>query len=154
MVDTLNTCEDVYLLNPDGVWNPHSDVYARNEESMLDWEGNRVCEKDRQQILLSEVEEDKHLSASLQISSLETKTIDDVFMSRDEIDDKEAGWIGLPAGINQVSSVLGSISNVLEPSSLCSKLVERVERGGDFNVPLEQHFPAKRNFLKMKRLHR
>ena len=35
----LEEPEDVYVLTPT-TWNPHSDAYVINEESMLDWEGN------------------------------------------------------------------------------------------------------------------
>ena len=35
----LESPEEVYVLTPLR-WNPHSDAYAFNEESMLDWEGN------------------------------------------------------------------------------------------------------------------
>jgi hypothetical protein len=39
--------DDVFLLTPDAEnWNPHSDAYARNEENMVDWEGNMVEPKD------------------------------------------------------------------------------------------------------------
>jgi hypothetical protein len=30
---------EVLMLTPDGTRNHHSDVYARNEENMLDWVG-------------------------------------------------------------------------------------------------------------------
>ena len=36
---------DVYLLTPTK-WNPHSDAYAANEESIVDWEGNIKQRKD------------------------------------------------------------------------------------------------------------
>ena len=45
----LEECEDVYLLTPDGHWNPHQDAHARNEESMVDWEGNVIEKKNRVQ---------------------------------------------------------------------------------------------------------
>jgi hypothetical protein len=32
----LEACDDVYLLTPNGNWNPHSDAYSRNEENMLE----------------------------------------------------------------------------------------------------------------------
>ena len=35
----LEESEDVYVLTPT-TWNPHSDAYVIDEESMLDWEGN------------------------------------------------------------------------------------------------------------------
>ncbi len=40
--DELDACDDVYLLTPNGIWNPHSDSYSKNEEMMTDWEGNMV----------------------------------------------------------------------------------------------------------------
>ena len=40
----LEEPEDVYVLTPT-TWNPHSDVYVINEESMLDLEGNMEHEK-------------------------------------------------------------------------------------------------------------
>jgi hypothetical protein len=35
----MKETEDIYLLTPSR-WNPHDDLYATNEENMLDWEGN------------------------------------------------------------------------------------------------------------------
>jgi hypothetical protein len=61
--DQLDACDDVYILTNNGVWNPHSDAYSRNEENMLDWEGNMVEKKYRKQILSSE--EDFTLVVSL-----------------------------------------------------------------------------------------
>ena len=37
---------DVYVLTP-GRWNPHTDAYARNEDNIVDWEGNVKEVKDR-----------------------------------------------------------------------------------------------------------
>ena len=31
---------DAYMLSSPATWNPHTDVYANNKGSMLDWEGN------------------------------------------------------------------------------------------------------------------
>ena len=36
--DDLLNPNEVYILSP-ATWNPHSDAYSANEESMLDWEG-------------------------------------------------------------------------------------------------------------------
>ena len=30
----VQNCDDVYLLTPEHNWNPHIDVYAKNEENM------------------------------------------------------------------------------------------------------------------------
>ena len=54
----LEECR-VLLMTPEGSsWNPHSDVYTRNEESMLDWNGQMIEPKDRVRILLSDI---KHM---------------------------------------------------------------------------------------------
>ena len=37
-IDDLTEPEEVYILTPT-TWNPHTDAYANNEESILDWEG-------------------------------------------------------------------------------------------------------------------
>ena len=36
-IQGLEEPDDVYVLTPT-IWNPHSDAYVINEESMLDWE--------------------------------------------------------------------------------------------------------------------
>jgi hypothetical protein len=48
--DELDACNHVYLLTPNGVWNPHSDSYSKNEEMMTDWEGNMVEKQHRKTI--------------------------------------------------------------------------------------------------------
>ena len=68
--DLLNPNE-VYILSP-ATWNPHSDAYATNEESMLDWEGNIQPKKDRQhRIVLDNVEDDIGMVVSLHMTPLE-----------------------------------------------------------------------------------
>ena len=39
--ETLHEGNDVYILAPE-TWHPHSNAYAHNKESMVDWEGN-IC---------------------------------------------------------------------------------------------------------------
>ena len=57
MHDDLLNPNEVYILSP-ATWNPHSDAYSVNEESMLDWEGNMQPKKDRQhRIVLDDVED-------------------------------------------------------------------------------------------------
>jgi hypothetical protein len=72
----LEACDDVYLLTPNGPWNPHSDSYSKNEENMLDWEGNLVEKHHRKQILLSEVEEDTAMASAASISAAESRNVD------------------------------------------------------------------------------
>ena len=38
-VDTLQAGNNVYIMTPT-TWNPHTNIHATNEGSMLDWEGN------------------------------------------------------------------------------------------------------------------
>ena len=69
---------DVYMLTPSR-WNPHSDVYARNEESMLDWEGNMKELKDREvRFVLHEIPDDEEMVSALHILAEEGATIDAV----------------------------------------------------------------------------
>ena len=47
--------DDVYVLTPT-IWNPHSDTYVINEESMLDWEGQMRNERDHEKrVVLEEI---------------------------------------------------------------------------------------------------
>ena len=42
---------DVYLLTP-GICNLYCDDYATNEDNMIDWEGNMIDKRDRNQIII------------------------------------------------------------------------------------------------------
>ena len=55
--------------------DPHDSAYAHNEAHMLDWQGEMVQSKDRQTILLSEVEEDTEISAACYIGHVESKAV-------------------------------------------------------------------------------
>ena len=68
-------CDEVYMLTPSR-WDPHQDSYAANESSMLDWEGNIIDPNERQQILLSSIQEDVTMAASVSIGSIEVRAID------------------------------------------------------------------------------
>ena len=58
---------DYILLTPDGPdWNPHTDVYARNEEQFLDWQGEIIQPKERRKILIEDSDE-----ADVFLSSME-----------------------------------------------------------------------------------
>jgi hypothetical protein len=75
-VNDLIDPEEVYILTPT-TWNPHLDVYARNEESMLDWEGNLKPKIERElKIVLDDIPEDDLEMASLTVSSAESAQID------------------------------------------------------------------------------
>jgi hypothetical protein len=84
----MKETEDIYLLTPSR-WNPHDDLYATNEENMLDWEGNMVTKKDRVQVILSEVAKDTALAASVKISSVENCAIDKVLQRSQSTSEEE-----------------------------------------------------------------
>jgi hypothetical protein len=75
-VNDLIDPEEVHLLTP-ATWNPHLDVYAMNEESMLDWEGNIIPKQEREyKVVLDDIPEDDVEMASLVVSSAESAQID------------------------------------------------------------------------------
>ena len=83
--ETLECCDDVYLLTPTR-WNPHDEGYAANEENMLDWQGNLVAQKKRQRITLSDIPENDNMLAAVQIGQVETKVVEDL-LKADTADD-------------------------------------------------------------------
>ena len=110
--DNLHNPNEVYILSP-ATWNPHSDAYSTNEESMLDWEGNMQPKKDCQhQIVLDDVEDDVNMVASLLITPLEQEAIDACLVEDDEHYDGMR-ILTIPRSADNVSSTLGSISNTL-----------------------------------------
>ena len=105
MHDDLLNPNEVYILSP-ATWNPHSDAYSANEESMLDWEGNMQPKKDRQhRIVIDDVEDNVTMVASLSITPLEQEAIDTHLIEDDERSTTRSG--------DCVSNTLGSISNTL-----------------------------------------
>ena len=63
-------------------WDPHTDVYSRNEINMIDNEGNMIEEKHRTRILLAEVPVDASLNNECLISELEATSTDNSFEDR------------------------------------------------------------------------
>ena len=82
--DLICDNNEVILLSPDGIWNPHTDVFARNEENMLDYEGNITEPSQRPRILLETVTEDAELVASMCVSAVEAQAIDSLLPREDE----------------------------------------------------------------------
>ncbi|GAF79741.1 unnamed protein product, partial [marine sediment metagenome] len=105
----------------------HSDVYARNEENMLDWNGNMVEPKDRVRVLLSDIEEDTAMVASATVSMVETQAIDRIASEAGFLGEAlgRAEWDTMPDNMNEVSSIMASVSPLLDPSELAYALSER-----------------------------
>ena len=82
-IQDLQGEQDVYILTL-VTWNPHSDTYTSNEDSMLDWEGNMKERKDwHHNMVLEELEDDNAMVASLQASEEEHKVIDETSVEND-----------------------------------------------------------------------
>ena len=64
---------DIFLMTPEGTWNPHTDAYVQNEANMLDYECNLINNKDSVKIILEEVVLDESLTASIMIFEVETQ---------------------------------------------------------------------------------
>ena len=121
--DLLNPTE-VYILSP-ATWNPHSNAYSTNEESMLDWEGNMQQKRDCQhRIILDDVEDDLNMVASLQITQLEQEVIDAHLVEDDEHYEGMT-MMTIPRAADNISSTLGSISNTLVDHDLSWYMCER-----------------------------
>lgn len=120
-------CDDmtVVLVTPPGAWNPNTDVFARNEENMLDWEGKIIPKANRQRILLGDIDEDEAMIAALQISTEESITIDANF------EFKYAFGLdtGATAHIAQDDLHLCNINPALVSSCFATALAERAHLG-------------------------
>ena len=108
--------DEVYMLTPNGEsWNPHTDAYARNEENMLDWEGNMVEERYRLRIILSDAPEDKEMASAAAIISVETEAIDRNLQER-----YEAFWPDIAPEQNGIE-----VSSIYDQQTMCSKMEEQ-----------------------------
>ena len=130
----LNECNNVQLMTPDGSrWNPHSDVYARNEENMLDWEGQLVEKKDRVRILIEDIDVgsmDGNCN-DMSISAVEVSLVDRNFDSCPVIGDRLGSNEEelVPACISEVSAVLCEVSPTLDPLNFADALIENATLG-------------------------
>ena len=71
----LEEPEDVYILTPT-IWNPHSDAYVINKESMLDWVGNMKHEKDQEKrVVLEDIPSDDTMISSLALCEKEQMVV-------------------------------------------------------------------------------
>ena len=74
----LEEPDDVYVLTPT-TWNPHSDAYVINEESMLDWEDHVKNARDHEKrVGLEEIPSDETMISSLALCEKEEKIISSI----------------------------------------------------------------------------
>ena len=161
---TMAACENVYLLTPTR-WNPHCDSYARNEEAMLDWQGNIVAERDRaKRIMLEEVESDEAMAASLRVSDDENAAVDslleDLYPNAEQVIPM---FEPTPLDADQISCVMADISPMYCDMMLLQKLEERASLGrfqmsigstdvgysGDDNLCIESDYDDYNNLLNI-----
>lgn len=123
-VEDDNELSDTLLITPDSPdWNPHSDVFARNEESFLDWRGDIVQPRHRNTILLDDSDAQAFISSltastSSEFSHEENNMIDRIIM--------EALVMGAESTTPfNISSTLADVSSTLDPSTFASDLFER-----------------------------
>ena len=125
----LSKPPDVYMLTPT-TWNPHSDSYAINEESILDWEGNI---KDRRhwehRVVLDDIPENDAMVSSLQLHANEEAAIDDTLNALDDEEDVQPAYNHIPSEADDITRALGSISVVLDPVMMCVRMLKRAAIG-------------------------
>ena len=108
-------------------WSPNSDVYARNEENMMDWEGNMIEPRHRTQIIIDDLPDaGDAMIAHAVISSFESITIDNT-MATTTSDFGEC-MITDNSGDN-VHAVLSGILATHDPVKLHNRLLERRNDG-------------------------
>ena len=74
--EPLNNATEIYTLTPMR-WNPHTDAYAQNEESIIDWEGNIKDKSNRDiKIVLEDVGDE--YQNEYKVSSMEVRCVDEI----------------------------------------------------------------------------
>lgn len=109
----VEECENVYLLTPEGKWNPNIDTYAHNESSMVDWEGNIKETRDRNQIIIENIPDDPMLVSDVNVSKVEDQRIDDLM-----------GQIEALTINDMAHHHVNETSPIYDPTRLCAKMVE------------------------------
>ena len=138
--------EEVNMLTPNQ-WNPHDEAFAHNEASMIDWEGNMVEPRARQQILLSEVpEDDRYEASSVQVSNAENERIDQKFEQLTLNERVDSVYDGSPRGCNELASLVVAISPTLHDQTLYERMSSRAELG-DIQIAAGSTNPFRGDFL-------
>ena len=110
---------EIYTLTPTK-WNPHTDAYALNEESIVDWEGN-IKEKgpSDMKIVLDEISDE--YQSQYEISTMETLHMDKVIQSCSQYNNNNIFK----------TSELSMISSALCPYLFTSMVEARSNLGSD-----------------------
>jgi hypothetical protein len=127
-VKDIEECENILYLTPESTWDPHTDVYARNEANMVDHEGNMKEKKHRMKIMLSEVTEDETLHVNSAVSVLEATTVDKLFENREALNPDTP------------------TKHAMDPGELCSLMAER-HTDAQFTASVGATHPCMRPYL-------
>ena len=111
IVEKLNACDKLFLLALN-IWDAHQSSYSLNEDCMFDWQGNILEKKDRQRIILSYIEADPMMVASLQISKDKSNAIYNTINQSTTKTETKLPY-NIPISVYQVSSVISSFDPLL-----------------------------------------
>ena len=109
--DDMRAGHDVYVLTPER-WNPHTDTYARNEDNIVEWEGNVKEAKDRIMTLeLNQANNDDLDHRMYSVSGAENKVNDCICAIRDDknnrctYENSQMEWANNDAQMKEISSM-------------------------------------------------
>ena len=111
--------KEIYTLTPTK-WNPHTDAYALNEESIVDWEGN-IKEKGHSDVKIVLDEIGDEYQSCYEVSTMEALHMDKVIQSRSQCNNTNI------FNMNELSM----ISSVLCPYWFTSMVEARTNLGSD-----------------------
>ncbi len=122
-LEELRETTSVVPLTPESSsWNPHSSSYARNEESMIDWQGRLSQPTERLNILVDDLpDESPHMLVSA-ISSVENEAIDSL------LQDVAALSID-PDSAHHEYREIGAVSTALDPFLFATNVCNRRDDG-------------------------
>jgi hypothetical protein len=123
-LEELCECEHVVSLTLAGhTWDPNSNSYARNKESMLDWEGNMTQPQDCLWIMVKNLPKPDSHGLDFTILAIKTQAIDSRFIDDDIGPAEDCGQSSNTTV--SIHAELSNISLIYCPAQLCSLLTDR-----------------------------
>ena len=113
MHEPQNNATEIDTLTPMR-WNPHTDAYTQNEESIVDWEGN-IKEKSNCDIKIVLEEVGDEYQSQYKVSSMEVKCVNEILKTQTQQDNNNHWYL---------THELLAISSVLCPRLLTSMIEE------------------------------
>lgn len=119
--DEMMEIDETCMLTP-VVFNPNCDSHA----GITDWQGEIIDQSQRARRVMSEVDEDEAVTASLQVSSTKCERIDQVVHGDTDEEPVQPEWQPIPGATNEIAIVLTSVSPICDDQSLTDRLVASV----------------------------